>query len=271
MKWLAAVWLLWSLQAPQEPAHLVIDAKTQAPVAFARVLFARTDAPLGQSVVVEADARGHFKTDAVPAGTYRVFAEHDDYMRGSRAEPLSIRAGEAVPAMSIALTPTAVIAGRISNETGEPAVKVYVRAYRVTPAGPSADVSAEARTNDLGEYRLFGLEPGAYIVTAQPYTAPSIGTVETPGGRGPTTPQYIVPTPPCPDCRGEGRGMQAITQLTGAGAYIHPFALTGQSYPRVYFPGSIDAAQAKPVTVDAGARLDGIDMRLILKNGGPGL
>jgi hypothetical protein len=269
MMWLATLWLVWSFQAPQTPhtvPHTVIDAKTQAPVAFARVLFARTDAPLTQSIVIAADARGAFKTDAVPPGTYRVFAEHDDYMRGARAEPLSIRAGEVVPAMSIAITPTAVIAGRITSENGEAAVKVYVRAYRMTPAGPSADVSAEARTNDLGEYRLFGLEPGAYVVSAQPYAAPSIGTVEMPGGRGgPAGLQYIVPTPPCPDCRGEGRGMQAIAQLTGAGGFIHPFALTGQTYPRVYFPGTTEPAQAKPVMVDAGARLDSIDLRLVLK------
>lgn len=265
MRLLTALWLIFSIQGSQ-PSNTVVDAKTTAPVAFARVLFARADGPLAQSVVVEADARGTFTAAAVPTGTYRVFAEHEAYVRGAWAAPVSITAGRPVAGITITLIPTAVISGRISTETGEPAMKVFVRAHRMTAEGPGADVLAEARTNDLGEYRLVGLEPGSYVVSAEPYAAPSIGPVEMPGGRGgPQGLQYIVPTPPCPDCRGEGRGMQAISQITNAGAFIHPFALTGRTYPRVYFPGTTEKADAKAITAEAGARLDSIDIRLVLK------
>ena len=269
MSVLSAILLAWLFQQPAAPPHVVTDAQTQAPVPFARVLLARTDGHLTQSVVIHADARGRFSLDDVPAGTYRLFAEHDDHLRASYSPPISIGADKAVPAISIALIPTVVIAGRVFDEIGVPAAKVYVRAHTIAPAGPSADIAAEARTNDLGEYRLFGLAPGTYAISAEPYQGPRIGTVDMPGGRGSAEPRYIVPTPPCPDCRGEGQGMQGLASLLGAGAFIHPLALTGQTYPRVYFPGTADATQAKPLTVDAGARLDSIDLRLILKERSP--
>jgi hypothetical protein len=272
MRWLVSIVLLWSLQSPQAPktsANTVVDAKTHAPVAFAQVLFARTDAPLTQSIVVKTDERGQFVTTSVPPGAYRVFAEHEAFMRGAWAEVVSITAGQPVTGLSITLTPTAVIAGRITTQTGDPAVKVYVRAHRMTAAGPAVEVIAEARTNNLGDYRLFGLEPGSYVVSAEPYTAPSIGVVQLPPGARPATtppaPSYIVPTPPCPDCRGEGRGMQAMSQLLGTGAFIDPRALTGHTYPRMYFPGTMDATEAKAIAAGAGARLDNVDIRLVLK------
>ncbi len=120
-------------------------------------------------------------------------------------------------------------------------------------------------TNDLGEFRLFDLAPGTYAVSAEQYPGPSIGTVELPSGRaGLTGLQYIVPTPPCADCRGEGRGMRALSGLLAAGDFIDPGALTKLTYPRVYFPGTVDAAQAKGVILRPGSRVDGIDLRLVV-------
>ena len=267
MRLVAVILAMGLLQAAKTPAPggTVIDARTQAPLPFARVLFAKVDAPLTESIVVETDAQGRFSTATVPAGTYRIVAEHDDYLRGLYATPMSVPAGKAAERISIALTPTAVLAGRVFNEHGVPAARVYVRAHRVNDNAVNAETVAESRTNDLGEYRLFGLAPGAYGISAEPYLAPSIGTVTLPGTTtGSNEPRYIVPTPPCPDCMGEGRGMQGLAGLLTSGAFIHPLALTGQSYPRVYFPGTVELTQAKVITAEPGARLEGLDIRLIL-------
>lgn len=267
MKLIAVILAMVLLQAAKAPAPggIVIDARTQAPLPFARVLFARVDAPLGESLVVETDAQGRFSTTTVPAGTYRIVAEHDDHLRASYPTPVTIPAATTTERITIALTPTAVLAGRVFTEHGAPAAKVYVRAHRVTNNVVSAEAVAESRTNDLGEYRLFGLAPGDYSVSAEPYTAPSIGTVTLPGTTsGSNEPRYIVPTPPCPDCRGEGQSMQGLAALLTAGAFIHPLALTGQTYPRVYFPGTVDVAQAKAIAAESGARIEGLDIRLVL-------
>jgi hypothetical protein len=262
-----AILVVIALQAAKSPAPAgtVIDAKTQAPLPFARLLFVKADAPLTSSLVVEADAKGQFSMATVPSGTYRIIAEHDEHLRAIHPTPVSVANGSATEKISIALVPTAVLAGRIFNEHNMPAAKVYVRAHRVTDTGVKAETVAESRTNDLGEYRLFGLAPGLYGLSAEPYLAPSIGTVALPGASAASNvPRYIVPTPPCPDCMGEGRSMQSLSQLLTAGAFIDPLALTGQSYPRVYFPGTVELAQAKPVTAEPGARIEGLDIRLIV-------
>ena len=272
MRLFAVILAMGLLQATKAaaPAGIVIDAKTQAPLPMARVLFAKVDTPLAESIVVETDAQGRFSTATLPPGTYRIVAEHDDHLRGLYATPVTVSTGKAVERISIALTPTAVLAGRVFNEHGAPAPKVYVRAHRVNDNAVNAETVAESRTNDLGEYRLFGLAPGAYGISAEPYMAPSIGTVTLPGTTtGSNEPRYIVPTPPCPDCRGEGRSMQGLAGLLNSGAFMDPLALTGQSYPRVYFPGTVELAQAKAITAEPGARLDGLDIRLVLASRKP--
>src|SRR5262245_32902818 len=74
-----------SSPAPSQPAGsvsgVITDASTKAPVADARVLVARVYGPLMSSVVATTDGRGHFAIKNVPPGDYRVFAEHDDYLR----------------------------------------------------------------------------------------------------------------------------------------------------------------------------------------------
>ena len=113
---------------------------------------------------------------------------------------------------------------------------------------------AEAKTNDLGEYRLFGLEPGTYTISAERYLAPRIdGTF------------YLGPTPPCPDCMGEGEFRQQVATLLKTGAYVDPRVVLNRSYPMVYFPAAPDRAGATPVTARSGVVTSGIDLRLVVK------
>ena len=62
-----------------------------------------------------------------------------------------------------------MIAGHVYDETGDPMAGILVRVLRyqyqqgerrLTPAGT-------AQTNDLGQYRVWGLMPGDYYVDAQ--------------------------------------------------------------------------------------------------------
>ena len=152
-------------QSANTVTGVVDDAVTRLPVADARVLLARVDGPLTTSIALAADDRGRFAIRDVPAGTYRVFATRDGYLRGEANVPLAIAAGQAIPAVLISLTPTAVITGRVVSEFGDPVPNAYVRASIVR-------VIAETKTNDLGEYRLFDLGPGSYVISAERYTAP---------------------------------------------------------------------------------------------------
>jgi hypothetical protein len=250
--------LLLALVAQQPAATvsgIVTDAVTKAPVAAARVLLARVDGPLTSSLTITAGADGRFTASAVPPGAYRIFADRDDYLRGEHRGVVQVKSGQPIHDLAIVLTPTGVISGRVMNEHGEPASKIFVRA--LTESQVLATFPrwvAEARTNDLGEYRLFSLPPGRYIVSAQRYPGPHIeGT------------NYRIPTPPCPDCRGEGIGTMALAGLLKSGAFIAPAALAGQMYPTIYFPGTTELAAGQRIELRPGAEIGGIDLTLIVK------
>lgn len=74
----------------------------------------------------------------------------------------------------------AVMVGRVLDESGEPLVEVSVMAMRELPAGrgpngsmhPFVPFGTSAQTNDLGEFRLYGLPPGQYYVYATPRHPP---------------------------------------------------------------------------------------------------
>jgi hypothetical protein len=238
-----------ALLARQETATLrgvVTDEATKQPIAGASVMLLRPDA-ITASVVVSTDARGQFVLDNVQPASYRLLAEHDAYVRSDVTTVVNVVAERPSSALSLTLVPAAVISGRVTDEYGEPAARVYVRAI-------VAAVVAEVRTNDLGEYRLFGLRPGAYVISAERYPAPSIdGTV------------VRTPTPPCPDCRGEGTMSQPLRSIVASGGFIDARALTGQTYPTVFYPGTTDRASATPVKATPGARIDGIDLTLVVK------
>jgi hypothetical protein len=244
------VWILAfvGVQAPGLVSGQVTDASTKAPVAEARVLLARTDGALGESIAARTDEQGRFTIANVPAGSYRVFAVDPDYLRKEHATSVVVTPGKPIANIAIALTRTAVIAGRVTNEHGEPAPNIFVRAW--TAIGQVA----ETRTNDLGEYRLFGLEPGAYTISAERYLAPRIEGAS-----------YIGPTPPCPDCMGEGEFRQQVAALLKTGAYVDPRVVLSRSYPMVYFPGATDRAGATPVNARSGVVTTGIDLRLVVK------
>jgi hypothetical protein len=225
---------------------LVTDDATKQPIAGASVVLMRPEGMTG-AVVVSTDARGLFVFEKIQPGSYRLHAEHDAYVRSDAPTTIEVTAERPPSDLSLALVPSAVISGRVTDEYGEPAARVYVRATVKT-------VVAETRTNDLGEYRLFGLRPGAYLISAERYPGPSIdGTF------------VRTPTPPCPDCRGEGTMSQPLSMLLPSGGFIDPRALTGQTYPMVFYPGTTDRAAATPVKAAPGARIDGIDLTLIVK------
>ena len=226
---------------------VVLDSATKAPVPAARVVLARVDGPLTASVMTTADNGGEFTLRDAPAGRYRVFAEQEDYLRGELGGVVSVPAEQAATKLTIALTPTAVISGRVLNDLGAPAQKVLVRAQ-------SGNTIVEARTNDLGEYRLFGLAPGAYVISAQRYTGPRIEN-----GR------YVVATPPSPDAPGEGAFLLMLAPLLSSGGFLDPSVISGLSWPTVFYPGTTEAAQAQPVEAGPGARVSGIDLRLVVR------
>ena len=141
-------------------------AGTTDPVPHARVMLTKADGRLADTRVTETDERGRFAFRSVAPGSYRLVTQHTAFIRPA-GQTITIVAGQLIRDLVVALTPTGVITGRVVDEYGDPVADVYVRA--------AMDASVfETTTNDLGDYRLYGLPPGAYVVSAAPYLAASI-------------------------------------------------------------------------------------------------
>jgi len=68
----------------------------------------------------------------------------------------------------VRMTPHGVVSGRIVDEDGDPMASMMVQLLRPSYAGGKKQLTTAgtAQTDDLGEYRAFGLAPGKYYVTA---------------------------------------------------------------------------------------------------------
>gem|GEM_PF-1815336 len=126
--------------------------------------------PDQKSTTFVTDASGHFRAVVTP-GSYFVSAERSGYLPSS----LTVAAGESTPALTLKLHKQGVITGRILDEDGEPVARVMVQPLRwAMVGGPNGQRSlmpqgeSTTATNDLGEFRIFGLAPGKYILSAQP-------------------------------------------------------------------------------------------------------
>jgi hypothetical protein len=141
------------------------------------------------------DAFGRFRVEAVSPGTYRLVVMPSGYrgrylpmghgaLRANDAgRPITIQAGQEVRNADVALTTGAAIEGRVVDEAGEPLSRVPVFAARLSVASESPQRVSQPSviTDDLGRYRVYGLEPGTYIVGADGHFVMPV--IETFNGR----------------------------------------------------------------------------------------
>jgi len=141
-------------------------------------------------------ADGTFTFDRVAPGQYHLNAQKSELAQGPGAAPpsalLTVGPGQSV-ATDVFLDRGGAIAGRILDASGEPIVDAQVMAMRRMPIPPAMagrgnslqnrpllPAGRSAQSNDLGEFRLFGLMPGEYYVAAGGRMMPSMQTVSPP-------------------------------------------------------------------------------------------
>jgi hypothetical protein len=154
---------------------MVVKLDGSAPLKSARVEL-RSVEDQTHAYAATTDADGRFTLKNVERGRYRLsvtrngFVEQE-YGQKTPNDPgsiLTLAPGQEVKDLLFRLIPWSVIAGRIRDEDGDPLPWVHVTALReaYTDGKRKLSPTAQETTNDLGEYRLFGLRPGRYFVRA---------------------------------------------------------------------------------------------------------
>lgn len=165
----------------------VIAADTGRPIRRATVRISSPE--LRDGVVTTTDSDGRYEFGELPAGRFNVTATKSGYVgmgyRQTRPNtsptPVSLTDGEVRERIDITLLAGGVITGRVVDEFGDPLPDVMVSARRMQLFAGGArrpfPVGTPDTSNDIGEFRIFGLPPGEYYVSATP--------------RGPGTPSDV--------------------------------------------------------------------------------
>jgi protocatechuate 3,4-dioxygenase beta subunit len=156
----------------------VVGADTSAPLRRAQVTI--TSAELGVRRATTTDADGRYEFVELPAGRYVIGAGKGGYVTlqyGQRrpleaGRPLAVVDDQILADVDFVLPRGSVITGRIVDEFGEPVTgaQIQVQRYQYGPGGQRrlgfAGGFGFTQTDDRGEFRVFGLMPGEYVISA---------------------------------------------------------------------------------------------------------
>ena len=168
----------------------VFAADTGKPLAGAIVGQSSTRAPRirpqRQGKWIRTDADGRWEALDLPAGGYTLSVSKAGYLKieygqkrpFERGKTLDVAPGQLLDRIDITLPRSGAITGRVFDEFGDPAAAVFVRALRqryvngrreLTPLAEALEGLANGGgdlTDDLGQFRIYGLAPGDYFVSA---------------------------------------------------------------------------------------------------------
>jgi hypothetical protein len=156
-------------------AGMVVKLAGSAPLRKATVQLDSAD-DRTRSISTSTDVGGRFQLKGLEPGGYRltvmrngfVTQEYGQKTPNDPGSALTLRPGQDLNDLLFRLIPSAVIAGRVIDEDGEPVPHAQVSALHEVYYEGKRKLSLQTTetTNDLGEYRLFGLIPGRYFIRA---------------------------------------------------------------------------------------------------------
>ena len=224
----------------------VVRSGTSTPVTRAAVVLRSADNDNGIRSTGVTDGSGKFAFSNVPPGIYQLSASRDGYVSGAYGEErqggagasFAVRASELIGDINIGLVPTGVVSGYIEDRYGQPVVGATVSALQFSYEGRNRNLSEvrNTTTNDRGEYRLYWLEAGEYLVSVLPRN--NLPIVET-----------------------------VVFGFNAAGRPPPRIETSGvnrtEMFVPVYYPGSVDPSFASAIDVGPGIDYAGVSMRIV--------
>jgi hypothetical protein len=281
---------------PQQPATgsaeisgTVTLAGGSAPIRRAQVSLS-AQAIRNQRTLVT-DDKGHFAFTSLPTGRYSLSASKPGYVTttygakkaGRPGTPIQLADGQKFDRAMILMPKGSVLTGTVVDEANEPTPGTQVRAYRyvMRTGEKSLQQDGSASTDDRGIYRIYGLQPGDYLVSATPRSlnlsdirqvvmaqvdqllqqAQAQSAADQQGsGRGGTQGTVNLGA----RAAGGGRGQALVdqaNQLQQQLAQQEKEPTVG--YAPVYYPGTTNAGAAVPIALNVGEERAGVDLQLL--------
>jgi hypothetical protein len=182
LKVMAARWLLTAAacaavafaQSPTDTGGIsgtILDQQKGQPLKGTDVCLS---GPENSCAFTEADGRFDFR---VAAGRYTLTARRAGYISGvygarpgGQGTVLAVVPGMLIGDLKFRLQRFSIVSGRVTNEDEEPIDGAEIVVWILPDQNSSRPLmrAASGVTNDLGEYRVAGLRPGNYYVSAAP-------------------------------------------------------------------------------------------------------
>ncbi len=242
----------------------VVVAGTGLPARRARVSLS---APEAGGRTATTDEQGLFSFAKLPAGRYSLSASKPSHVNASYGQvrpgrpgtPIQLEDGQQF-STRLQIYKGGVLTGTILDEHGEAISNTQVRVMRyVTQTGQrTLQQNGGGSTDDRGIYRVFGLQPGEYIIAATPRNTGGPTEAERMQTEMQALQRMI-------DTR---RDDETVTRdLTARIAMMRSQVPEQEDpstgYAPVYFPGTTAPAQALTVPLAAGEEKAGVDFQLM--------
>jgi len=230
--------------------RVLTDTQPPRPVRRATVLINSSDRTVGRTVVT--DDAGRFLVPGLPAGRYNINASKKGWVGmgygargpGRPGRSIALADGErATP--TIRLARTAAITGVVLDQNGQPPPALTMRVFRYgySATGERTLVFASGTSwgpDERGMYRIYGLAPGDYYVTATSNLF-----------FGPDAALHLTSDV---DVQEAVRAVQS-----GPATPMTDVVQRGVTLTPMFYPGTANPSQATPVTVRAGEERAGVD------------
>jgi protocatechuate 3,4-dioxygenase beta subunit len=272
-------------QAPRDPRQAEPDPKgtgsisgsvsvadSGTPARKARVSLSGAELR-GRSVIT--DELGRFAFTALPAGRYSLSASKPGFVNvsygqrrpgpGRPGTPIQLGDGQNLQ-VQLQLPRGGVITGTVLDEHGEaiPGTPVRVLRFATQSGQRTLQQAGTGSTDDRGIYRIYGLQPGDYIVAATPRNV-NVSSSQVEVLRAEVA-AAVAKARTDALAAADAAAARVLAERMAAARPMLPAADDEEvsGYAPVYYPGTTTAANAGTVTVGIGEEKMGIDFSLQL-------